>query len=227
MTDASIQAELQSCREALIAIEARWASVAAEQEATLDRYRQQVDAERQAEREADRERFEAEWQAKLDAERQPIEPEHEAEMETYRQQIEVKYNAEFSAYRKRAERDIERARQQERETVLREWLDVIDNLERALIHRDRAALAKLWEGLVAVYRLAQNLLKRYEISRIPTRDVQFDPTVHEAVGRARGAPDGAIVEEVKAGYHIGETVLRPAQVIVAVPDTPRRPPNGV
>ena len=227
MTDMIIQAELQSCREALAVIEARWAHVAAEQEATLERYRQQVDAERQAEREAAHQRLEAAWQAKLDDERQRLEADHGAEMEVYRQQIEAKYDAEFSAYRKRTEREIKRARQQERETVLREWLDVIDNLERALIHRDRAALAELWEGLVAVYRLAQNLLKRYEISRIPTCDVRFDPTVHKAVGRAHGAPDGAIVEEVKAGYCIGETVLRPAQVIVAVQDRPRRAPYGV
>lgn len=65
------------------------------------------------------------------------------------------------------------------------------------------------------------------LNRMPTRGVRFDPAYHEAVGRARGAPDGIIVQEVRAGYCIGETVLRPAQVIVAVQETPRRPPYGI
>jgi hypothetical protein len=88
-------------------------------------------------------------------------------------------------------------------------------------------LAHLWEGLAAVYQQAQSLLKRYEVSRISTRGTRFDPAYHEAVGRAHGAPDGMIVEEVKAGYAIGDTVLRPAQVVVAVQEAPRRSPHGI
>lgn len=227
MTDTTIQAELQSCREALIAIEARWQQAIAAQETTMDLCRQQVAAEHHAELEAYRTRIAAEWEAKFEAHRQRIEAERDAEMNTYRQQIEAEYHAELNAYRKRVEREMERARQHERETVLRDWLDVVDNLERALTHRNRAALARLWEGLMAVYQLAQSLLKRYEVTRIPTRGMRFDPAVHEAVGRAHGAPDGAIVEEVKAGYHIADTILRPAQVIVAVQEAPRRTPYGV
>jgi molecular chaperone GrpE len=227
MADTTIQAELQSCREALTAIEARWEQVIAAQEANIDTYRNQVEAELQAELDAYRTRIAAEWEAKFDDQRQRLEAERDAEMKTYRKRIEAEHHDELGAFRKRVEREIERARQQERETVLRDWLDVVDNLQRALMHRDRAALARLWEGLLAVYQLAQSLLKRYEVTRIPTRGVRFDPAVHEAVGRAHGAPDGAIVEEAKAGYRIGDVILCPAQVIVAVQEAPRRTPYGV
>jgi molecular chaperone GrpE len=227
MADTMIQAELQSCREALATIEARWEQVIAAQEANIDLYRKQVEAELQAELDAYRRSIEAEWEAKLDDHRQRLEAERDAEIDTYRKRLEAEHHDELSAYRKRVEREAERVRQHERETVLRDWLDVVDNLERALIHRDRAALARLWEGLLAIYQLAQSLLKRYEVTRIPTRGMRFDPAVHEAVGRAHGAPDGAIVEEVEAGYRIADTILRPARVIVAVQEAPRRTPYGV
>jgi len=227
MTDTTIQAELPSCREALAVIEARWEQIIAAQEANLDLYRKQVEAELQAELDAYRTSVTTEWEAKFDDHRQRIEAEREAEMNAYRKRLEAEHHDELGMYRKRVEREIERVRQHERETVLRDWLDVVDNLERALMHRGRAALARLWEGLLAVYQLTQSLLKRYEVTRIPTRGMRFDPAVHEAVGRAHGAPDGAIVEEAKAGYRIGDAILRPAQVIVAVQDAPRRLPYGV
>lgn len=227
MTDTTIQAELQNCREALAVIEARWEQLRAAQEANVDLYHKQVEAELQAELDAYRTRIAAEWEAKFDDYRQRLEAERLTEMDTYRKRIEAEHHDEVSAYRKRVEREIERVRQHERETVLRDWLDVVDNLQRALMHRDRAALARLWEGLLAVYQVAQSLLKRYEVTRIPTRGMRFDPAVHEAVGRAHGAPDGAIVEEVEAGYRIADTVLRPARVIVAVQEAPRRTSYGV
>jgi molecular chaperone GrpE len=193
MTDDTIQAELQACRDALAVIETRWQQAAT----AFDDYRQRVESER------------------------------EAEQETYRRRLEAEHKAELDKVRHRVERESERVRQHERETVLRDWVEVVDNLERALMHRDRSALARLWEGLAAVYQQAQSLLKRYEVSRIPTRGARFDPAYHEAVGRAHGAPDGMIVEEVKAGYAIGDTVLRPAQVVVAVQEAPRRSPHGI
>jgi molecular chaperone GrpE len=188
-----------------------------------------IQAELQACREA-LEVIEARWQQAVtafDDYRQRVDGEREAELAAHRQRLEAEHKAELDKVRQRAERELERVRQHERETVLRDWLEVVDNLERALMHRDRSALGRLWEGLMAVYRQAQGLLRRYEIARIATRGVHFDPAYHEAVGRAQGAPDGVIVEEVKPGYCIGDTVLRPAQVIVAVQEAPRRSPYGI
>jgi molecular chaperone GrpE len=223
MTDDPIQADLQICRDALAAIEAHWEQAIA----AFDAYRKRVDAEQDGERHAEREQIEAKYKAELEQYRQQIEAEQKADLDAYRQRIEAEQKADLDQYHARAERERERSRQQEREAVLRDWLEVLDNLERALMHRDRESLMHLWEGLVAVYRQAQGLLMRYEVTRIPTRGTHFDPVYHEAVGRVHGGPDGMIVQEIRPGYCIGETVLRPAQVIVAVQETPRRSPYGI
>jgi molecular chaperone GrpE len=123
--------------------------------------------------------------------------------------------ADLANYRKRAERDRVQQRQHEREALLRDWLAVVDNLERALAHRDPATLESLWDGLEAVHQQALDLLGRYGVRRMQTIGRRFDPLQHEAVSLAPGAPAGTILDEVSAGYQIGETTLRPAQVIVA------------
>jgi molecular chaperone GrpE len=123
--------------------------------------------------------------------------------------------ADLANYRKRAERSLAQQRQQEREAVLRHWLPVVDNLERALIYRDSAAREQLWDGLEAVYRQAVDILGQYGVSRMQTLGAPFDPARHDAISLAPGTPEGVILDEISPGYHIGEETLRPAQVIVA------------
>jgi molecular chaperone GrpE len=125
--------------------------------------------------------------------------------------------ADLANYRKRAERELAQQRQREREAVLRDWLPVVDNLERALMNRDTATLASLLEGVQAVYRQAHQVLGHYGVRRMQTVDTPFDPEQHEAIACAPGRPEGIILDEVNPGYLMDETTLRPAQVIVAIP----------
>jgi molecular chaperone GrpE len=126
--------------------------------------------------------------------------------------------ADLANYRKRAERSLDQQRQQEREAVLRHWLPVVDNLERALMYRDSAACEHLWNGLEAVYRQAVDILGQYGVSRMQTLGTPFDPIRHDAISLAPGTPEGVILDEISPGYHLGEETLRPAQVIVAKGD---------
>ena len=135
--------------------------------------------------------------------------------------------ADLANYRKRAERNLAQQRQHEREAVLRDWLPVVDNLERALAHRDSAPLEHLWEGLEAVRQQALNILGHYRVSRMQTIGMRFDPTQHDVVSLAPGAPEGVILNEVRPGYRIGETTLRPAQVIVATAKTAEEGRDGL
>ncbi len=123
--------------------------------------------------------------------------------------------ADLANYRKRTERELALQRQREREAVLRDWLPVLDNLERALMHQDTATLESLLEGVQAVHRQATAILSHYGVRRMQTVDTPFDPERHEAIACAPGCPEGAVLDEVNPGYQMGETVLRPAQVIVA------------
>lgn len=135
--------------------------------------------------------------------------------------------ADLENYRQRADRELARQRRLDRQAVLRDWLAVVDTLERALAHRGSVSAEGMWEGIEALYQQATAILARYGVSRMSTRDRRFDPSCHEAVGRAPGAPEGAVLDEVCAGYWMHEEVLRPAQVIVAVSETDEGGADGI
>jgi molecular chaperone GrpE len=129
--------------------------------------------------------------------------------------------ADLDNYRKRVARDIERRVEEAREALLRDWLEVVDSVERAL-HQERDG--PLAEGLQAVREQMDAVLARSGVERIEAVGERFDPERHEAVDvrESDDAEDGTVLEMVRSGYAHGGRVLRPAQVIVAR----RRPPAG-
>jgi molecular chaperone GrpE len=129
--------------------------------------------------------------------------------------------ADLDNYRKRVARDIERRVEEAREALLRDWLEVVDSVERAL-HQERDG--PLAEGLRAVREQMDAVLARSGVERIDAVGDRFDPERHEAVDvrESDDAEDGTVLEMVRSGYAHGGRVLRPAQVIVAR----RRPPAG-
>jgi molecular chaperone GrpE len=58
-------------------------------------------------------------------------------------------------------------------------------------------------------------LEKSGVKRIETVGKQFDPHRHEAVGVKDSGKDNEVLEEMQAGYMLGETVLRHAKVIVS------------
>lgn len=123
--------------------------------------------------------------------------------------------ADLANYRKRAEREVAQQRQQEREAVLRDWLPVVDNLDRALFHQDSLSLEALLAGLQAMRQQAETILERYGVRRMQPLNDPFNPEQHEAIACLPGTHEGLILDEVTPGYQIGKETLRPAQVIVA------------
>lgn len=130
--------------------------------------------------------------------------------------------AEFENWKRRARKEQEDAEAKVRESVLRDMLDVIDNLERAVgafgegpgAAPDGAAVLK---GVALVLRLFQSKLDRYNVKPIVARGEPFDPRIHEAISRVEtnDVPPGAVAVELQRGYRIGERLLRPAMVSVA------------
>lgn len=95
-------------------------------------------------------------------------------------------------------------------------LAALDNLERALEHAPEGPLA---EGVNLVHRQMLEALAGAGLERISVVGQQFDPTVAEAVLAAPAqTPEqkNTVLEEFRAGYRLGERVLRPAQVRVAM-----------
>jgi len=133
------------------------------------------------------------------------------------EQMEDRYKralADLDNYRKRSARDAARRIEEAREAQLREWLEVVDSLERALLMEPENPLL---DGLRAVLEQMETVLARQGVVRMGAVGERFDPERHDAVGvRADGTvPDRTIVELARSGFALGDRVLRPAQVIVS------------
>ena len=127
--------------------------------------------------------------------------------------------ADFDNFRKRARRDVEDAEKRAKESLLKELLPVFDNLERAVAHAENAKDAKsVAEGVSMVLRQFLDSLGRSGIDRVKSVGQSFDPTVHEAIQQVESdeAP-GTILNEVQAGYKLGDRLIRAAMVVVAKP----------
>ncbi len=126
--------------------------------------------------------------------------------------------AEFANYRKRVERDREMERQNSKIDVIKKYLAVHDDFERAMKNIPAESTQAAWlDGLKLIDQKLKNLLEGEGITAIPIENMAFDPALHEAISHEEN-PDfesGQIIEVVQQGYVIGERVIRPALVRVA------------
>ncbi|MFI5143651.1 MAG: nucleotide exchange factor GrpE [Thermoanaerobaculales bacterium] len=126
--------------------------------------------------------------------------------------------ADFDNYRKRHEREAMEFRRSANADLIRECLPVLDNLERALAvpGGDDSGLRK---GVELVVRQYQAVLARYGLVQIDPLGATFDPAAHEAIQRQEvaGIEETKVVLVLQKGYRLGEKLLRPALVVVAVP----------
>ncbi len=126
--------------------------------------------------------------------------------------------ADFSNYKKRVERDYANMGQALTGELIKKYLVVLDDLERALKTRPVNGEGADWaEGIELIYRKLQNIIESEGVVRIQAENQLFDPSQHEAISH-EDDPDhesGEIIEVVQQGYRLGDRVLRPALVRVA------------
>ena len=127
--------------------------------------------------------------------------------------------ADLDNLRKRCAVQVERAEADGRTQVARQWLPVVDNLERALEHA-AADPRTIVEGIQAVRQQALAVLASLGFPRRDDTGATFDPARHEAVAATHDprVPPGTVVQVVRPGYGAPDRQLRPAQVIVAKAD---------
>jgi molecular chaperone GrpE len=134
--------------------------------------------------------------------------------------------AEFDNYKKRIRREQSDNENKARESVLKDMLEVADNLERASAAVEGAPDIKaLQQGVALVLRLFQSKLERYDVKPLDAKGQPFDPRLHDAISQVptADAPPGSVLSEVQKGYKIGDRLLRPAMVVVAVAPSPAAP----
>ncbi len=130
--------------------------------------------------------------------------------------------AETQNVRRRAEKEAQDARVYAATGFARDILSVADNLSRALSVipqelRDDDKMKGLVTGLEATGREIESVFGRHKITRIETAGEALDPNRHQAMFEVptQDVAPGTIVQEIQAGYMIGERLLRPALVGVA------------
>ena len=132
--------------------------------------------------------------------------------------------AEFDNYKKRVRREQTDSDSKARESILRDFLEVVDNLERAVAAvQGTPDIKALQQGVDLVLRLFQNKLERYDVKPLEAKGQPFDPRLHDAISQVptAEAPPGSVLSEVQKGYRIGgDRLLRPALVVVAVAPSP-------
>ncbi len=126
--------------------------------------------------------------------------------------------AEFSNYKKRIEREQAQLTQTITGSVMKKFLAVVDDMDRALKSRPKQGDGAGWaEGIALIERKLRSILESEGIERINQNKVQFDPNMHEAISHEDN-PDfesGEVIEVVQQGYKLGDRILRPAMVRVA------------
>ena len=141
----------------------------------------------------------------------------ETQLEADLARMEDRYKralADLDNYRKRSGSETQQRIQQSRETMLRDWLEAVDSVERALLMQPPGAVL---QGLEQVMEQMESILGRQGVRRIDSDGQPFDPERHEAVAvrEADDVPDRTVLSTARSGYAAGDHVLRPAQVVVS------------
>jgi len=126
--------------------------------------------------------------------------------------------ADFANYRKRQDRDREDQSLWIKADVLRQFLPVLEDFERALKNVPGEYAKAGWvEGITLIERKLNSVLAKFEVSPIEALGKPFDPAFHSALVTEASDeyPPGIVMEELQRGYCLADRVLRPAVVKVS------------
>jgi molecular chaperone GrpE len=126
--------------------------------------------------------------------------------------------ADFANYKRRIEREQSQVYQNAVGSIVKRYIEIIDDLERALKNRPQKGEGATWaEGIELIYRKFLSILEAEGVTQQQAQGLDFDPNLHEAISSEPNEDyeSGQIIEVIKNGYMLGERVLRPALVRVA------------
>ncbi|MEE8479637.1 MAG: nucleotide exchange factor GrpE [Desulfobacterales bacterium] len=156
---------------------------------------------------------------------------HLQEMETRLESVEqeakeahdrfLRVSAEFENYKKRSAREMDEFRKFANESLIREMLTVVDNLERALnsSNNDNQANSHIAEGVDMTLKEILKVFEKFNVKPIEALGKPFDPNFHQAAMReeTNERPENTVLNELEKGYMIHDRLLRPAMVVVSMP----------
>ncbi|HEA65257.1 MAG TPA: nucleotide exchange factor GrpE [Desulfobacterales bacterium] len=131
----------------------------------------------------------------------------------------LRISAEFENYKKRSARQIDEFRKFANESLLKDMLCVVDNLERAVdsSQNDEIKNHTIAEGVTLTIDEISKIFKKFNVKPILSLNEPFDPNFHQAVMQeeTEDYPDNVVLKELQKGYLMHDRLLRPAMVIVS------------
>ncbi|MCM2286933.1 MAG: nucleotide exchange factor GrpE [Desulfobacula sp.] len=131
----------------------------------------------------------------------------------------LRLSAEFENYKKRKQREIDEFKKFANETIFRQILPVVDNLERAIASAETNSGegANLLEGIKLTHKDILKLLEMFSVKVIKAGNEPFDPNFHQAVTRQETDefPENTVTAVLQNGYLLHDRLIRPAMVVVS------------
>lgn len=141
----------------------------------------------------------------------------QSEIETWKERY-ARMTSDFDNFKKRTNKEKEQLVRFGNEQLLKAFLPVLDDLERALLAAETSEnVTSIREGITLVHKNLKYALEKQGVSQISAIGQPFDPEFHEAIGvRAVEETEekGKIIEEFEKGYMFNEKVLRCTRVVI-------------
>jgi molecular chaperone GrpE len=126
--------------------------------------------------------------------------------------------ADFDNYRKQMEKQVASKVESSKAEVLLKFLSIRDDYLRALeIAKQSMSEGVVLEGLEAILKNLDSLLKSERVMEIETIGTPFDPNIHDALSFSYrdDVPENTVTGEIRKGYMLNNKVLRPSLVEIS------------
>ncbi|MFO7752245.1 MAG: nucleotide exchange factor GrpE [Desulfobacteraceae bacterium] len=142
-----------------------------------------------------------------------------AQLEKEKERV-LRLSAELENYKKRMEKELSQFKKYANESLLKQLLTVIDNLERAISTADTDAGGEskgLLDGIKMTHEEILKLLKSFSVEPVKAEGEPFDPEYHQAVTQEEtdDHPENTVVRELQKGYVMHDRLIRPSMVVVS------------
>jgi len=164
---------------------------------------------------------------KVNGDEEKVKPSKEKTIEEKLQEAEEKQLrslAEIENQRRRFEKEVRDAFEFGSFNFAKESLAILDNLQRAKLAikndeslKDNKDLNKFIENLTIIEKDLLSIFEKNNIKKIETVNKKFDPNFHQAMSEIQDekVETGTILQEIQAGYLLGERLLRPSLVNIS------------
>lgn len=131
----------------------------------------------------------------------------------------LRNSAEFDNFKKRSAREMDEFRKYANESLLRELLPVVDNLEMAIkaSEENGADGAGVVEGVNLTLSEILKVMKKFGVDQVEADGEPFDPAFHQAFLQEENGelPENTVLKVFQKGYMLHERLIRPAMVVVS------------